>query len=64
MVFLTSIVGEVAKLSWLQSLPHGSHPPRAPEKHVSPRAQSAQLLHASFFGPPILEPNLFGRREK
>lgn len=48
----------MSELSWLQPLSQRPHPPRAAEKHVSPCAQRAQLLHASLLRPPVLEPNL------
>lgn len=61
---LTSIIREVAELLRLQPLPQRSHPPLAAEEHVSPAVQSAQLLHAPLFGPPILEPHLQGKKKK
>lgn len=60
-VSLTSVVGERAvgdEFSWLQAVHQRAHPPRTPEKRVSPRAQSRQLLHAPLFRAPVLEPHL------
>lgn len=60
----TAIIGEMCQFVWFQSLSQRPHSPLAAEEHMSTGAQSAQLLHAPLFGPPVLEPDLYNRKER